>query len=159
MKALLLVGLLLINLQSMTVKEKGVSECILHHIAAFEKGASDFASVRAAHDRPENAQTASQFAVTDSACAAECTFVKESGGNRLGAIYLALQHPTTLAKLGEQFGTFKHLPPTPSKKWSAIAKYNSGSSSQEYAIIASTDRKIEDNTPISLITIRIDYED
>jgi hypothetical protein len=158
MKALLMALLLGINFQCMKVKEKGVSECILAQIAAFEKGPADFGKVREAHGVAAGAQTEFQFTVKDSAgCGADVAFVKEGDGERVGGIYLTLSQATSVSELKAQFGEFKNLPATPAKKWSAIAKYNSGK--LDYAIIAEAREKIDANTPIKKVTIRIDYPD
>lgn len=159
MKAMFLLGLLLINLQSMTEKKRDIGECIRFQITEFEKVGPTYAAVRTAHGRTDAPHFATQFGVTDPVCPAELTFVKEANGERLGAIYFTLIGKTTLADLSKTFGEFKLLPPTPSKKWSAIARYNSGSATQEYAIIASANEKIDEKTKLHQLTIRIDYED
>ncbi|HEX2900846.1 MAG TPA: hypothetical protein VHS96_14080 [Bacteroidia bacterium] len=159
MNAILLLGLLLINLQSMTEKKRDIGECIRFQISEFEKSGPSYAAIRTAHQVPDEPHFATQFGETDPLCPAELTFVKEADGERLGAIYFTLFGKTTLADLSKVFGEFKHLPPTPSKKWSVIAKYNSGSATQVYAIIASAGEKIDEKTKLRLLTIRIDYED
>jgi hypothetical protein len=159
MKTMFLLGLLLINLQSMTEKKRDIGDCIRYQITEFEKFGPSYAAVRAGHSVPDEPHFATQFGETDPLCPAELTFVKEAAGERLGAIYFTLIGKTTLADLSKTFGEFKLLQPTPSKKWSAIAKFNSGSTTQEYAIIASANEKIDEKTKLHQLTIRIDYED
>lgn len=126
----------------------------------FEKfGPSYAAGTGAGHSVPDEPHFATQFRVTDPVCPAELTFVKEAAGECLGAIYFTLIGKTTLADLSKTFGELKLLPPTPSKKWSAIANYSLGSATQEYAIIASANEKIDEKTKLHQLTIRIDYED
>lgn len=160
LRSLLLLSVLGFQTQCTSMSGAEVNACIERQITEFEGGDVDFAAAKAAHGLIAVQSSSQQFTFQSSSeCQLEVTYVQEGGGNRVGGIYLKLGTPTSLAELSKKFGSFKHLPPTPAKKWSALANYDTEAEGQTYAIIAEARHEIKDNTPIERVTIRIDYED
>lgn len=160
LRSLLLLSVLGVQTQCTRMSGAEVNSCIEQQILEFERGEVDFAAAKAAHGLIAVQSSSQQFSFhSSSECQLEVTYVQEGGGNRVGGIYLKLTAPTTLAELAKKFGTFKRLPPTPAKKWSALANYDTEAEGQTYAIIAEARHEIKDDTPIERLTIRIDYED
>lgn len=160
LRSLLLLSVLGAPLHCTRMSEAEVTSCIEKQITDFEQGEEEFAGAKAAHSLIAVQASSQQFTFNSaSECGMEVTYVQEGGGTRVGGIYLKLNHPTTLSDLGKKFGAFKRLPPTPAKKWSALADFETGMEGRTYAIIAEARHEIKDDTPIERITIRIDYED
>jgi hypothetical protein len=156
---LLLWTLLLCNLHCMSVQKKNAPACIMEQIEGLDKGSINFSEVRAAQGvAAEGAET--QFSVNETGdFKVKMTFTKETDGDRIAGIFFVFERPTTLPVLTAVFGRFKSAPPTPSGKWSAIARYETGNAGQTYAVIAEAREKIALKTAITKVAIRIDYEE
>jgi hypothetical protein len=142
----------------MELEDMEATHCILNQIAEFEQHGADFEALRKALGSAGAAGF--QFSRTLlEPCHGEATYVREAEGSRLATIHLKLAEATTLPQLAQQFGKFKHLPPSPARKWTALAHHAGPKDDIRYAIIAEADHKIDDETPITRVKIRIDYED
>lgn len=154
----LLLALMFCNIHCMSVQKKGAVACIVDQIEQLESGSSLFSKQREAHATATDVADF-QFTFNDEDCKAKITYVKEGSGERVSSISVALEVATSVPALSETFGKFKAMPPTPAGKWSTIARYSTESKTQSYAIIAESRQKITDKSPISKVTIRVDYED
>ncbi len=154
----LLWALMICNIQFMSVQKKGATACILDQIQLLESGSTLYAKQREAHGAPAEG-TDSQFTVSDDDCKAKITYLKEVNGDRVTTVSVTLEIATSVPALTVAFGKFKALPPTPSGKWSTIARHETGNAAQSYAVIAESRQKITDKSAITKVTIRVDYED
>jgi hypothetical protein len=152
-------SLLLFNPQCMSVNNEAAAACILHQIQQFESQGTDFAALRAAKGA-ETEPESNQFTFTDlGACKGAAIVTRDDESGLVSGVHYTFEEPTTLPALTVVFGEFKHYPPSPSKKWSAIARMDIEGSAKSYAIIAESNAAITDESQILKVAIRIDYED
>lgn len=145
----------------MPAQQSNLPECILNVISKFEKGPVEFAALQKSLgllSMPDDFQ----FIIMDiEGCFSEAKYVKNMSSGRVNSIHFKFKegYSLPLGDLYGAFGEFKFLVPNPSGIFNALAKYSTGNKKMEYAIIAENKGRIDKNSILQKISIRIDYLD